>query len=466
MKLWGGRFTQGLDPQAFALNASIDFDRRLALQDVRGSLAWARALVKAGVLSPQSGAQIVAGLQSIKNEFEAGQFEFQPSDEDIHTAVERRLGELIGPAAGELHTGRSRNDQVATDLRLWLLDNLPALDGALAQLERALVERAESDLGVIMPGYTHLQHAQPVLLSHWWLSHFWPLQRDRQRLGQLAERTAVLPLGCGALAGAPFAIERSELARELGFRYPAANSLDAVSDRDFVAEFLFCTAMSGVHLSKLAEALILFSSAEFGYLELSDAFATGSSLMPQKKNPDVFELARGKSGGLIGMLAGMLATLKGLPSAYDKDLQEDKLPVFQAYDTLTSLLPVLAKAIHSLQVHPERMHAQIDPAMMATDLADYLVEKDLPFRRAHDLAGQAVQLALQQDKHLNELDLQAFQSLDPAFEADVYAVFDPQRSLARRATFGGTAPEAVAQQLKLARQALQEAGKEANETIP
>jgi argininosuccinate lyase len=464
MKLWGGRFTQGLDPQAFALNASIQFDRRLALQDVRGSQAWARALGKAGVISPEAMDEIISGLQSIKGDFEAGNFEFKPGDEDIHTAVERRLSELIGPTAGELHTGRSRNDQVATDLRLWLLDSLPVLDGVLVQLERALVERGEADLGVIMPGYTHLQHAQPVLLSHWWLSHFWPLQRDRQRLSQLAERTAVLPLGCGALAGAPFPIERDDLAHELGFRRPAANSIDAVSDRDFVAEFLFWAAMTGVHLSKLAEALILFSSAEFGFLELSDAFATGSSLMPQKKNPDVFELARGKSGSLIGLLAGMLATLKGLPSAYDKDLQEDKVPVFQAFDTLTGLLPVMAEAVRSLEAHPERMRAQIDPAMMATDLADYLVAKGLPFRQAHALAGQAVQLALQQDKPLDELNLEAFQALNPAFEADVYAVFDPERSLARRATFGGTAPLVVKQQLQLAQQALQQTQKEVDET--
>jgi argininosuccinate lyase len=464
MKLWGGRFTQGLDPQAFALNASIDFDRRLALQDVRGSQAWARALFKAGVISQKAMDEIISGLQSIKGEFKAGNFEFKPGDEDIHTAIERRLGELIGPTAGEMHTGRSRNDQVATDLRLWLLDSLPGLDGALVQLERALVDRAETDLGIIIPGYTHLQHAQPVLLSHWWLSHFWPLQRDRQRLSQLAERTAVLPLGCGALAGAPFPIERGGLAHELGFHRPAANSIDAVSDRDFVAEFLFWAAMTGVHMSKLAEALVLFSSAEFGYLELSDAFATGSSLMPQKKNPDVFELARGKSGSLIGLLAGMLATLKGLPSAYDKDLQEDKVPVFQAYDTLISLLPVLAGAVRSLEVHPERMRAQIDPAMMATDLADYLVAKGLPFRQAHALAGQAVQLALQQDRPLDELGLEAFQLLNPAFEADVYTVFDPKRSLARRATFGGTAPQAVKQQLQLARQALQQAHKEVDET--
>jgi argininosuccinate lyase len=464
MKLWGGRFTQGLDPQAFALNASIDFDRRLALQDVRGSQAWARALGKTGVISQKTMNQIISGLQSIKGEFEAGQFEFKPGDEDIHTAVERRLGELIGPAAGELHTGRSRNDQVATDLRLWLLDSLPGLDGALVQLERALIDRAETDLGVIMPGYTHLQHAQPVLLSHWWLSHFWPLQRDRQRLSQLAERTAVLPLGCGALAGVPFPIERNDLAQELGFQRPAANSIDAVSDRDFVAEFLFWAAMTAVHLSKLAEALILFLSAEFGFIELSDAYATGSSLMPQKKNPDIFELARGKSGSLIGLLTGMLATLKGLPSAYDKDLQEDKVPVFQAHDTLTGLLPVLAKAVRSLEVHPERMRAQIDAAMMATDLADYLVVKGLPFRQAHALAGQVVQLALQQDKPLDELSLEALQSLNPAFEADVYAVFDPERSLARRATFGGTAPQAVKQQLRLAQQALQQAHKEVDET--
>jgi argininosuccinate lyase len=311
--------------------------------------------------------------------------------------VERRLGELVGPLAGKLHTGRSRNDQVATDFRLWLLDHLPALESRLIDLQAALLKRAEAEAGIPMPGYTHLQRAQPVLLGHWWLSHFWPLQRDRQRLSELGKRTASLPLGSGALAGVPFPIDRQALADELGFASPAPNSIDAVSDRDFAAEFLFVAALAGVHLSRLAEAVILFSSAEFGYFELSDAYATGSSLMPQKKNPDVFELARGKAGGLIGALAGLLATLKGLPSAYDKDLQEDKPPVFHAFDTLAALLPVLAGAIATLTVKADRLQANLEAGMMATDLADYLVRKGLPFRQAHTLTGQAVQLALAQE---------------------------------------------------------------------
>jgi argininosuccinate lyase len=451
MTLWGGRFTGKLDPQAWALNASLGFDRRMALQDVRGSLAWAQALEKAGVLTHDESTQICAGLDAIRGEFETREFDFQESDEDIHTAVERHLGELIGPVAGKLHTGRSRNDQVVTDLRLWLLEAIQTLDTAIRDLQTALVERAESDLNVLLPGYTHLQRAQPILLGHWWLSHFWPLQRDRARLLQVRERTAVLPLGSGALAGTAFPIDRAALAKSLGFVQPSPNSLDAVSDRDFATEFLFCTALTGTHLSKLAEAVVLFSSAEFGYLELSDAFSTGSSLMPQKKNPDVFELARGKAGMLLGYLTGLMTTLKGLPSTYDKDLQEDKIPVFNAYDTLTAILPVLSGALRTLSLHPERMRAAIDPGMMATDLADYLVQKGMPFRQAHPLAGQAVQLASGQGKTLDTLTLEEFHSLDPAFDADVYAVFDPQRSVARRNTIGGTAPEAVKKQLQNAK---------------
>jgi argininosuccinate lyase len=453
-KLWGGRFSGQLDPEAWKLNASIGFDRRLALQDVRGSAAWTRALERASVLGLEESELIQDGLLKITTEFQDGSFKYEDSDEDIHTAIERRLTELIGPVAGKLHTGRSRNDQVATDLRLWLLEALPALDEKFAGLQAALIYRAESDFEILMPGYTHLQRAQPILLSHWWLGHFWPLQRDRQRLADLAGRTSSLPLGCGALAGVPFPIDREALAAELGFAGPAANSLDAVSDRDFAAEFLFCAALAGVHLSRLAEAIVLFSSAEFGFFELSDVYATGSSLMPQKKNPDVFELARAKSGVLLGSLAGLLATLKGLPSAYDKDLQEDKLPVFNAYDTLLTLLPVLAEALKTLAIHAERMRAGIEAAMMATDLADYLVQKSVPFRQAHTLGGRAVQLALENGIGLDQLSLEDFRSLDSAFAEDVYGVFDPWQSINRRAATGGTAPKAVARQLQQARDAL------------
>jgi argininosuccinate lyase len=350
-----------------------------------------------------------------------------------------------------LHTGRSRNDQVATDLRLWLLEAIQNLDSALLGLQSVLVERAEADLNILLPGYTHLQRAQPILLGHWWLSHFWPLQRDRERLQPLRARTASLPLGSGALAGTTFPVDRIALAAGLGFSQPSDNSLDAVSDRDFVAEFLFCAALTGTHLSKLSEAVVLFSSAEFGFFELSDAFSTGSSLMPQKKNPDVFELARGKAGTLLGYLAGLMTTLKGLPSTYDKDLQEDKVPVFNAYDTLMAILPVLAGALRTVSLHPQRMRAAIDPGMLATDLADYLVQKGLPFRQAHAVVGQAVMLAGKLGKPLDTLSPQEFKNLSPLIESDVYGVFDPQQSVARRNVFGGTAPEAVKVQLQNAK---------------
>jgi argininosuccinate lyase len=459
MKLWGGRFTGKMDPAAWGLNASLGFDRRLAAQDIRGSQAWARALQAVGVLSQAECTQICTGLDGVQAEFTSGAFTFTESDEDIHTAVERCLTELIGPVAGKLHTGRSRNDQVATDFRLWLLESLPDLQAALAGLQTVLVERAQADLVTFLPGYTHLQRAQPILLAHWWLSHFWPLDRDRQRLSGLAERTAILPLGSGALAGAPFLIDREALAADLGFTRPSANSLDAVSDRDFAAEFLFCAALTGVHLSRLAEAVVLFSSTEFGFFELSDAYATGSSLMPQKKNPDVFELARGKSGALIGSLAGLLTALKGLPSTYDKDLQEDKLPVFNAYDTLLALLPVLAGALRTLMIHPERMAASVDPGMLSTDLADYFVQKGLPFRQAHALAGKAIQHAASQGKRLDQLSLDELSALSQGFDPIVidegaYRSFDPLASIARRGVIGGTAPQAVEQQIKAARRAL------------
>ncbi len=453
MTMWGGRFTGKMDPDAWVLNASLSVDRRLAAYDVRGSIAWAKALLGADALTPDECHLIVEGLEMVAQEMDGDSFVYREGDEDIHTAVERRLGELIGPLSGKLHTGRSRNDQVATDFRLWMMDAIDKIQQAVIGLQKVLVIRAENDMDVVMPGYTHLQRAQPVLLSHWWLSHFWPLQRDRERLESLRQRVGIMPLGCGALAGSNYPVDRTALAEALGFSAPAANSLDAISDRDFAAELLFCTALIGTHLSRLAEAVVIFTTAEFGFFELSDAYATGSSLMPQKKNPDVFELARGKAGTLDGLLSGLLATLKGLPSTYDKDLQEDKAAGFTAYDLLWALLPVLAGALGAATIHPERMRLAIDASLFATDLADYLVERGVPFRLAHTIVGKAVQLAAAKGTGIDTLSLDEYHSLveqagvTVVIGKDLYSVFDPSTSVARRRAIGGTAPEAVMRQL-------------------
>jgi argininosuccinate lyase len=454
MTLWHGRFARKTNDDAFALNASISFDIRMAEQDLRGSLAWAEAIHKAGVLDSAEHARIQAGLLQIEQEIREETFPVKPDDEDIHTAIERRLGEIIGALAGKLHTGRSRNDQVATDFRLWLLDHLPKLDSALKNLQSALVERAEKDQDKIMPGYTHLQRAQPILLSQWWLSHYPPLKRDQARLQELTRRVAILPLGSGALAGCPYPIDRASLAESLGFDAPSMNSLDAVSNRDFAAEFLFIAALIGTHLSKISEQIVLFTSAEFGFFELDDAFSTGSSLMPQKKNPDPFELTRGKAGTLLGYLTGLMATLKGLPSTYDKDLQEDKVPVFSAFDTLLAMLPVMAGAIRTLKVNPARMESAIDAGMMATDLADYLVTRAVPFREAHAISGKVVRAGIEKGKSLDELTLAEFQEIHPVFDEDVYQVFDARASINKRAAIGGTAPSAVRAQIARAKEEL------------
>ncbi|WP_162787756.1 argininosuccinate lyase [Anaerolinea thermolimosa] len=450
-KLWGGRFAGGLDPIAWEFNASLSFDWRLAEVDIRGSIAWSKALMKAGVITLDEQHQISKGLTDILAEVRAGKFTHAPTDEDVHTAIERRLIELVGPVGGKLHTGRSRNDQVATDFALWIVDAIDRVDAFVKLVQTALVERAERDMGIILPGYTHFQQSQPILLSHWWLSHFWPLARDRQRLAQLRERAAVLPLGSGALAGTPFPIDRKFLANQLGFKTFSPNSIDAVSNRDSAAEFLFTAVMIAIHLSRLAEMLILYTSAEFGFIELSDAYSTGSSLMPQKKNPDTLELTRGKAGTMIGRLTGLLAVLKGLPSAYDKDLQEDKVPVFEATDTLCLMLPVVAGVLQTLIIRPEKMEAALNPAMLATDLADYLVNKGIPFREAHRLVGLAVRRAAALEIPLSQLPLAEFQSISPAFEKDIAEVFNFQASIARRNSPGGTSPAAVQVQLQQAR---------------
>jgi len=454
MGLWGGRFQGKSDLDAWMLNASIDIDRRMAVQDVKGSMAWAKQLSQHGILNTAEHEQIQNGLGQILDEFKTQKFDFQPGDEDIHSAVERRLYEIIGATAGKLHTGRSRNDQVATDFRLWMLDNLPDLQAALRELQTQLVQRAEGDMGVVMPSYTHLQRAQPILTSHWWLSFFWPLERDIQRLAQTMELCSVLPLGSGAVAGTSMTVDRDAMAQQLGFASISQNSMDGVSDRDFVAQFLFNASLCGVHLSKFAEQIILFSSAEFGFITLDDAFATGSSLMPQKKNPDVFELTRGKSGSLLGLLTGFMTTLKGLPSTYDKDLQEDKQAVFQAFDTLMAIIPVLSKAIATLTINAEKMAAAIDPSMYATDLADVLVRAGVPFREAHGMVGKAVKLAAETGRGIHQLTTEEWDTIIPQLNLELSNVFSVQESVKLHGMVGGTAPQAVREQINTARRCL------------
>ena len=448
MVLWGGRFDEKPDELMWKFNASISFDQRLYEADIQGSKAYAKAIAEAGLITAEEHESLLEGLENVLGEFETGAFELKAEDEDIHTAVERRLGELIGPVAGKLHTGRSRNDQVATDLRLYLMDVLAHLDQALALLQKAIVVKAEAHLDVIMPGYTHVQQAQPLLFSHWLLSFFWKFQRDRQRLEGVARRTMVCPLGAGALAGNPYAVDRTALAEELGFLRASENSVDAVSDRDFVVEFLSWAALVQVHLSGLAEDLILWASAEFGFVQVDEAYSTGSSIMPQKRNPDSLELMRGKSGRAIGHLTVLLTTLKGLPSTFNTDLQEDKEALVETVDTLQLELPIVAGVIRTLQVNAEEMRAALDDALLATDLADYLVRKGVPFRQSHYLVAQAVKQAEKRGVALRELNEDEYRTIHGAFGFDVYDVLDMGRSVQARNSLGGTAPEAVQKQIK------------------
>jgi argininosuccinate lyase len=451
MTLWGGRFSEPTDAMLRALNDSIGFDQRMYAEDIAGSIAYAKTLATAGVLRHDEARTIVDGLRQVEAEFRAGSFAFAPQDEDIHTAVERRLIELVGEVGGKLHTGRSRNDQVATDFRLWVLKAITQVDAHLQALQTALIEKAERHLETVMPGYTHLQPAQPITAAHWLMSFFWMLARDRERLEDARRRTAELPLGAGALAGTPFAIDRQQLAAELGLPSYSHNSLDAVSDRDFVVETLFALALTGTHLSRLAEDVLLYSNPALGFITLHDRYSTGSSLMPQKRNADPMELTRGKAGRLIGHLAGLLVTLKGLPSGYNKDLQEDKEALFDAVDTFDHLLPVITAIVATLQINPEQMRAALSEDMLATDLADYLVHKGMPFRRAHHVVGQVVRYSLEQGRSLSELPLDDLRQISGLFDDDVRAVFDFDESVRRRSTAGGTAPDAVREQIVLAR---------------
>lgn len=451
-KLWGGRFTGATDPLMEQFNASIRFDRRLWRADLRASQAYARALAGAGIITAAEAEQLVDGLAQVEAEWAADRFTIQAGDEDIHTANERRLTELIGPVAGKLHTGRSRNDQVATDVRLWLREEIDTLTGHLRQLIETTVARAAEEIDLLMPGYTHLQPAQPVRWSHWLLSHAWAWQRDAERLQEVRARVNRLPLGSGALAGNPFAIDRQALAKDLGFDGVTANSLDAVADRDFIAEFLFWATLTMIHLSRLAEDLIIYSSSEFGFVTLADAYSTGSSLMPQKKNPDALELLRGKTGRVTGDLTGLLVTLKGLPSTYNKDLQEDKEPLFDAAETVGAALQIACGVLSTLEPNAAQLRQALVTEMLATDLADYLVRKGVPFRETHHVAGAAVRLAEERRVRLSDLTTADLQSLHPAFDEDVHAVWDFEKSVDRRDVEGGTSRRAVLAQVEQLRQ--------------
>jgi len=455
--MWGGRFASGPSPELDRLNRSLPVDRRLWREDITGSRAWAAALADAGVVTEAEAAALDAGLAAVARRL-AGWTDADwgaAPDEDVHSLVERLLHEEAGEVAGKLHTGRSRNDQVATDGRLWAMAAAGALDEELRSLQRALLEQAERHVDTVMPAYTHLQRAQPVSAAHWLLSHFWPLERDRARLRDARERAAVLPLGSGAVAGCPFPIDRSRLAEELGFRDVSPNSMDAVADRDWVAELLFVLSLAGVHLSRLAEDLIVYGSSEFGFVRFSDRFSTGSSLMPQKRNPDALELARAKGGRLIGELTAFLTVLKGLPSGYNKDLQEDKTALFAAHDTLLLVLPAVRGTVATLELDAVRCAAAIDAAMLTTDLADALVERGTPFRRAHEEVGRVVRAAEKAGVPLDALSPEDLAVVSGAVaELPLGEILSARASVDRRRSVGGTAAPAVAEQLERAKASL------------
>ncbi len=438
-----------MSPEMVPLNRSLDVDIRLWPQDIRGSCAWTRALVRARVLTDGEGDLLIGGLGRVADRL-ASRDHSAEHDEDIHSLVERLLHEEVGDVAGKLHTGRSRNDQVATDFRLWGMEAAKTLQVGLRGIQSALLDWARDSLDIILPGYTHLQQGQPVRAAHWALSHFWPLERDAELVGSAGAQAGVLPLGSGAIAGCPFPIDRNLIREELGFDRVSENSIDAVSDRDWALELSFAGARIGIHLSRLAEDLVLFGSKEFGFVRLSDGFSTGSSLMPQKRNPDVAELVRGKAGRLVGNLVSLLTVLKGLPTGYNRDLQEDKETLFDSVDTLAVVLPAMAGAVSSAQFQPQRIEASLDTQLLATDLADYLVRTGVPFRKAHEVIATVVRVAEERGVAVDSLELDDFKAAHPSFEADVLDVFSWDRSVEARTASGGTARAAVQAQMEMA----------------
>jgi argininosuccinate lyase len=431
-------------------NESIYFDRAFYSQDIHGSIAYARANIATGILTEAEFKRIEAGLLQVKSEWEHGTFEIKPGvDEDIHSAHERRLGELMGmDIAGKLHTGRSRNDQVATDMRLWLRDQLNQLEEFLLSLLKVIVSRAELEIEPVMPGYTHLQRAQPIRWAHWLLSYGSFFVTDLARLREVRARVNRSPLGFGALAGNPFGIDRKAMAKELGFDELLWNSLAGVADRDFVVETMQWGSMLMLHLSRMAEDLIVYSSAEFGFIRLADAYSTGSSLMPQKKNADSLELLRGKTGRAFGQLAGLMMTVKGIPSTYNKDLQESVEPMLDHVKTVGDSIQIATGVLSTLTISPEKMQAALTPDMLATDLAEYLVRKGVPFRETHHIAGRVVALAEKEGQHMDQLSLQKLQGVDNRFGDDVKSVFDYKRSVDQRTAVGGASKQAVLDQIQ------------------
>ncbi len=452
--LWGGRFAAGPAAIMRRINASIDFDKRLYAEDIAGSQAHCAMLVARRILSPEDGAAISRGLEQIRGEIERGDFAFREENEDIHLNIEARLAELIGPAAGRLHTARSRNDQVATDFRLWVRAALDRCDAAAAELQAGLLDQADAHADAVMPGFTHLQIAQPVTLGHHLLAYVEMLGRDRGRFADCRRRLNECPLGAAALAGTVFPIDRDMTAAALGFDRPAANSLDAVSDRDFAVEFLAAAALAGTHLSRLAEEIVLWTSDGFGFVALSDAFTTGSSIMPQKRNPDAAELVRAKTGRLNGSLVALLTVMKGLPLAYQKDMQEDKVPVFEAADALELCFAAAAGLVRDMRPDRERMRAAAARGYStATDLADWLVrELGLPFRRAHHVTGAIVRRAEARGCTLADLPLAEMQAVEPAITEAVRGALTVERSVESRASYGGTAPSRVRAAISAARE--------------
>jgi argininosuccinate lyase len=454
-KLWGGRFSQPTDKFVEEFTASIQFDQRLYRYDIQGSIAHCRMLAKQGIIGVDEADTIVTGLREILAEIERGEFEFSIAREDIHMNVEARLIEKVGPVGGKLHTARSRNDQVAVDVRLYLRDEVDAIGAALARLQQALLGQAEGNLDVIMPGYTHLQTAQPILFSHHMLAYVEMFARDAGRLRDLRTRLNVLPLGAGALAGTTFPIDREWVAEQLGFDGVTRNSLDSVSDRDFAIEFCGFSALLMMHLSRLAEELVLWSSADFAFIDLSDGFCTGSSIMPQKKNPDVPELVRGKTGRVYGNLIALLTLMKSLPLAYNKDMQEDKEPLFDTIDTVRGSLKVFAEMIAQMTVNAASMRqAAARGFSTATDVADYLVRKGLPFRQAHEVVGKTVRYCVETGKDIPELTLEEFRQFSKKIEADIFDAVTLEASVNARQATGGTARVAVEREIARARQAL------------
>ncbi len=454
-KVWGGRFKEEIEERFHRFNASIEFDWRLYPYDIMGSISHCRALKRAGIINEEEERGIISGLNSIKEDLDQGKLKFDSRYEDIHTFIEKELIKRVGDAGEKLHTGRSRNDQVSLDLRLYVKDAIKRVIDKIKGFQKTIIQVAEKNIHVIMPGYTHLQRAQPVLLSHHLMAYYEMLKRDEGRFKNAYQRADVLPLGSAALAGTTFEIDRHFIAEELGFGNISRNSMDAVSDRDFVIESIFACSILMMHLSRLSEEIIIWATKEFSFIELPDSLSTGSSIMPQKKNPDLVELVRGKTGRVFGSLLSILSTMKGLPLTYNKDMQEDKEPLFDSFDTVIDSLEMMEMLLSGVRFNEKIMEESAGQGfLVATDLAEYLVTKGVPFRKAHELVGKVVLFAMEKGKELNQLELKELKGFSDSFDEDVLNWLDPKDSIKRRSITGGTAPDSVLQQIKQAKEEL------------